>query len=486
MNIEIAQELINTRLKNNLGRYNSRSLNEKWFIKNDLKELYQFILEHTDIIKDRPIGERLWAIENYPIPYCECGKPAKRYDNARYWSKYCSKECSLSSPIRAQQISQTKLSIDHTISNNKRSNTMIEKYGVAYNSQRPELKEMLGEKSSKNQLHNEAREKLIDYDWVYKNYVLENKTMAELALKLKCDNTTIRSYILKHNLEIQQYHKISTIQKNVFNYITNELMLECVYDKMGLLNGKEEIDVFIPSLNIGIEVNGLYYHSWKAGNKEQNYHYNKYKTALDNNIRLYQFWEDDINYKFPIIKNIIANFCNLTDNKLDARKCSINDVNLNEAKDFYINNHIQGMTGNNIKSKGLIYDGNLIALMSYTLINDITTINRYCSLLTYNVRGGFSKLLKSIPGDVIKTYSSNDLSNGLLYKNNGFNIISEKSHNMFYTDYHTIYNREKFMKHRLSKVLKIYDESKSEIENMLVNGYDVIYKSGTKTWVLNR
>ena len=41
MNIVIAKELINSRLKNNLGRYNSRSLNEKWFIKNNLEELYR-------------------------------------------------------------------------------------------------------------------------------------------------------------------------------------------------------------------------------------------------------------------------------------------------------------------------------------------------------------------------------------------------------------------------------------------------------------
>ncbi len=85
------------------------------------------------------------------------------------------------------------------------------------------------------------------------------------------------------------------------------------------------------------------------------------------------------------------------------------------------------------------------------------------------------------PGSKGLTHPMGDRVKGSL-----FNIISEKSHNMFYTDYHTIYNREKFMKHRLSKVLKIYDESKSEIENMLVNGYDVIYKSGTKTWLLNR
>ena len=469
-----------------MGRYNARCLNENWFIKNNLLDFYNDILAVTNEISDRTFGEKLWAIENYPIPKCECGKPVKRYDNENKWSNYCSQKCSLSSPIRAEQISITKLNKDSTNSNNKRKITMVEKYGVEYNSQRPEIKSLLSEKQSKNQLNVEVREKLLDYDWVYKNYVLDKKTMAELSLELNCDNTTIKSYILKHNFEIQQYHKISSIQKQIYNYINDELNIKCEYDRIGLLNGKEEIDVFIPEYNIGIEVNGLYYHSWNNGNKAQNYHYNKYKTALDNNIRLLQFWENDINYKFSIIKNIISNACNLTVNKLDARKCIITDINLNTAKEFCGNNHIQGASGNNVSSKGLIYNGDLVALICYTNTNDNTIINRYCSLLTYNVRGGFSKLLKSIPGDIIKTYSSNDLSNGLLYKNNGFFITNEKNHNMFYTDYYTIYNREKFMKHRLSKILKTYDESKSEIENMIINGYDVIYKSGTKTWTLKR
>lgn len=486
MNIELLQELINKHLKNNLGRYNARCLNENWFIKNNLLEFYNNILLVTDNIKERTFGERLWAIEHYPIPICECGKPVKRYDNENYWSKYCSQSCSLSSSIRAQQISNTKLSIDHTEINNKRINTMIKKYGVAYNSQRPDVKLILSEKQSKNQLNENVREKLLDYDWVYKNYVSEEKSILELTNELGCDFTTVRNYILKHNLEIRQYHKISSIQKTIYNYINNELMIDCIYDKTGLLNGKEEIDIFIPRFKIGIEVNGLYYHSWKAGNKPQNYHYNKYKTALDNNVRLLQFWENDINGKFPIIKNIITNVCNLTKNKLDARKCSINDINLTISKEFYNNNHIQGMSSNNIISKGLIYNDILIALMSYTIINNITIINRYCSLLGYNVRGGFSKLLNSIPGDIVKTYSENDLSNGLLYEKNGFIMTNEKYYNMFYTDYYKLYNREKFMKKYLPNLLTVYDDKKTEIENMLINGYDVIYKSGTKTWVLER
>ncbi len=323
---------------------------------------------------------------------------------------------------------------------------------------------------------------LIDRNELVNDYSINKIPIKILADKHNCHEETIRRFLIQEG--VARTNNRSYIEQLIIN-ILDKLNINYEINNRKLLNGKE-IDFYINSNNLGIEVNGLATHSYYRGNKDINYHYNKYKTALDNNIRLLQFWETDIVNKPSIIENIISNACNLTVNKLDARKCIIDDVEFNTIKEFCDNNHIQGYPANNVNGKGLIYNGDLVALICYSVINDITIINRYCSLLTYNVRGGFSKLLNSIDGNIIKTYSANDLSNGLLYKNNGFTMTSEKNHNMFYTDYSKIYNREKFMKKYLPDLLDYYDESKSEIENMIINGYDVIYKSGTKTWTLKR
>lgn len=50
-----------------------------------------------------------------------------------------------------------------------------------------------------------------------------------------------------------------------------------------------EIDIFIPSLNIGFEFNGVYWHSNK--HKDSKYHLNKTRACMENGIKLYHIWE---------------------------------------------------------------------------------------------------------------------------------------------------------------------------------------------------
>jgi hypothetical protein len=51
----------------------------------------------------------------------------------------------------------------------------------------------------------------------------------------------------------------------------------------GILNGKE-IDIYLPDYNIGIEFNGLYYHSNLF--VDNNYHVNKSNLANEKGIKL--------------------------------------------------------------------------------------------------------------------------------------------------------------------------------------------------------
>ena len=74
-----------------------------------------------------------------------------------------------------------------------------------------------------------------------------------------------------------------------------------------------EIDIFIPSLNIAVEYNGLYWHSKEVLEKRledyKNYHLNKLEKCEEKGIRLIQIFEDEwINNKEEIkekIKTII-------------------------------------------------------------------------------------------------------------------------------------------------------------------------------------
>jgi hypothetical protein len=297
-----------------------------------------------------------------------------------------------------------------------------------------------------------------------------------LADTYNCHIETIRRFLIQEGQE--RCRKRSTIEWVITNILKKHSIPHTVNNRS--IISPLELDVVLSNTNIAIEINGLYTHSFSAGNKSKTYHNNKYRLCKEKGIRLLQFWEDDITNNPIIIESMILNAVGLTPNKVNARDTLLKGVEQTEINRFCQDNHIQGPPGRN-KGIGLFKDGLLQALLCYRHNKGKTVLTRYCSKAFTNVRGGFSKLISTLPTPLI-TYSSNDISDGNLYYCTGFKKVGENP-DMWYTDYKQLLNREKFMKKKLSKVLDMFDPNKTEIENMLDNGYDVIYKSGTVTWL---
>ena len=113
---------------------------------------------------------------------------------------------------------------------------------------------------------------------------------------------------------------------------------------------------------------------------------------------------------------------------------------------------------------------------------------RFATKAGCTVVGGASKLLKHFerensPKSVI-SYCDRRWNTGNSYLTMGFTKKHTSSPSYHYTiDGVTIFNRVKFQKHKLKKVLKIYDETKTEAQNMADNGYYRIWDCGTTVFV---
>jgi hypothetical protein len=111
-------------------------------------------------------------------------------------------------------------------------------------------------------------------------------------------------------------------------------------------------------------------------------------------------------------------------------------------------------------------------------------MSRYCNILNTNVIGGASKLfnhfIKNYNVNSIVTYSDMRLFNGNVYKNIGMSFVNTTPPNYHYFDrnYCVPLTRIGFQKHKLSKILKIFDNKLSEWQNMQLNGYDRIWDCG--------
>lgn len=132
-----------------------------------------------------------------------------------------------------------------------------------------------------------------------------------------------------------------------------------------ILDG-QEIDIFIPSLNIGIEYDGLLWHSEWFGHKTHFSHYNKTEKCLKKGVKLIHIFEDEYEYHRDIVYAKLGHILGLQRQlpKIMGRKCSIREVKKDEAEPFLDKNHIQGFADSKIHL-GAYYQDKLVAVMSF-------------------------------------------------------------------------------------------------------------------------
>lgn len=80
----------------------------------------------------------------------------------------------------------------------------------------------------------------------------------------------------------------------------------------------KELDFYLPDYRIGIECNGMYWHSinWQQiyNHDLEKSHFDKRKICEEKGIKLLTFWENDVNHKEEQIKSQIIRILNLSDN----------------------------------------------------------------------------------------------------------------------------------------------------------------------------
>jgi hypothetical protein len=239
-----------------------------------------------------------------------------------------------------------------------------------------------------------------------------------------------------------------------------------------------EIDIYLPDLNLGFEFNGLYWHSEEYRDKD--YHLNKTNYFKNKSIRLFHIWEDDWSFNRLIVESQIKSLLGVNE-KIFARKCVVKE--LNNVSDFLNTNHIQGVD-RSVKKIGLIYNGELVSVMTFNKLEGRKKMNdgeynlsRFCNKLNTNVVGGASKLLSYFEtnNDVKKiiSYADKDWSIGNLYYILGFEKVYETK-----PDYKYIIGQVRKHKQNFKKSNLKLSENITESSYMKKKGYNKIFDCG--------
>lgn len=279
----------------------------------------------------------------------------------------------------------------------------------------------------------------------------------------------------------------SSYERELFDFIKGNYNGITMHNYRSVLADNKELDIYLPSLNLAFEFDGLYWHNEK-NQPSKKYHLNKTEECLEKNIQLIHVFEDEWIYKKDIVKSRILNALGRIKNKIYARKCEVREVSSMASNRFLEDNHIQGKCNGKYRY-GLYYKGELVSLMTFgTLRKSLGSKNvegcfellRFCNKINTSVIGGASKLFKYFlneikPNEVI-SYADRRWSVGNLYEKLGFDLTHKSEPSYFYVLGDKRENRFRYRKDVL--VSEGYDKNKTEHQIMLERGIYRIYDCG--------
>ena len=498
------EEIKNKIKENNLKKYGVTSTLSDNNVQEKIKQtnLEKYGTENpfgSDKIKEKIKQTNL---EKYGVEYSSQNDEIKEKTKQTNLEKYgvktslCLDENRKKMILKNLEIFGVEYPLQNEIIKNKSNKTILKKYGVDNISKSEHYKTKI-----ENNIVEIWSKKLNTNNLKYRNgvFYIEKYCKNHMMFNIKYDDLYNRIHLGCENIctKCNPISKQSKIKENEVKELIKSLNVFYIKNNRKLLKGKE-IDIYLPDHKIGIEFDGLYWHSNKFFLRD--YHLNKTEECEKQGIQLLHIFEDEWIHKKEIVKSIIKSKLGIIENKIFARKCEIKEIDDNKLiRDFLETNHLQGFVGSKVKI-GLFYNDELLSLMTFgkkriALGNKSQNIDneyemlRFCNKLNIQVIGGASKLLKYFikkyqPKSIL-TFADRRYSNGNLYKELGFNHIENTEPNYWYFKKNELirYHRFSFRKDKLIK--EGYDFNKTEKEIMKEIGYYYIYDSGNMRFKMN-
>lgn len=322
---------------------------------------------------------------------------------------------------------------------------------------------------------------LNDIEWLEANKDVSSTILSD---SLGIAWSTILNYFEKNGVERDKFI-VSKVEHKIRNLL-DTLNIQYQTNERKILDGKE-IDIFIPASNIGIEIDGIYWHSDRFI-EDAYYHQEKTMLAKQKSIHLLHITDYEILNKFDIVVERLYNKLGISDNKIYARKCKIQEIDDLAYKTFVNQHHIQGHCPAKIRY-ALVFDDQIQAIMAFAKSrfnkNYEWELVRYASSKT--VIGGASKLLKHFikkvgPKSII-SYADLRWNTGTMYEKIGMRFSHMTKPNYWYVTDQGLVHRSSFQKHKLKAKLDKFDPTKTEWENMKSNNFYKFWDCGNNVYI---
>lgn len=349
----------------------------------------------------------------------------------------------------------------------KKKQTMLKKYGVEYSGQSSELMQKKAQTCLQRYgVKNPQQSSSVKYKTKQTNlkkYGVSSPTLVPEILE-KQKETRFRRYGVRHIWQLpakrRQHGQIcydrygaecwaqlpenrdklkrwctDNPEKRFTSTIEQELLswVQIYYpDAKKHWNGGHEIDIYIPSINVGLELNGLFYHQESIVGKK--YHLNKTQYFNLKGIRIIHIFEHEWRWRQEQVKSFLLSAIHKNAQRIGARKCNVvwtsSKKDIEEVHQFIDNYHIQGMPHNTRFAIKVLYNNQLVAAATFGKHhrnNKSWVLTRFCTKTDITIQGILSKIShlasQQLKSDII-SWADFRLSNGNGYERAGW-ILEE-------------------------------------------------------------
>ena len=433
---------------------------------------------HGDPLYNNPEKNKQTCLEKYGVENATKLKEVKdkisqtklerygdvNYNNRDRASQTCLERFGTTNPLASKEIQKKsrqtcleKYGTEHTGQvkefRDKAKKTNLEKYGTEYATQSEQVSSKIKETKRINTIENHVD--IIDIEsgsYICKCPHLECNKCIDKYYKINPHTYHSRKYygseLCTNLLPLGDPSRQSSAEVTIQLWL-DEWNIQYETNNRAILKGKE-IDIYIPSMKIGIECNGVYWHSDKM--KPKTYHIDKYNACTKQGIQLIQIWEDQLAKKPEIIESILEEKLGLSQ-IIKAQDCIIKEVDSKEANKFLEENCLCGKCNSSVRL-GLYYGSKLVSLMCFDKKHQLV---RFCNLNGYtidNIKPLLQYYMKTYNPDMITSYSSNDISENI-YEKLGFKQIGFKQ-----TSYYIDSEMNRYKNNPIQsglRAVKIYD-----------------------------
>lgn len=280
-------------------------------------------------------------------------------------------------------------------------------------------------------------------------------------------------------------HKTSKAEDTVREYIES-LGYEVQSSNRKVLKGKE-IDIYIPSLKVGIEFNGVYWHSEGGGKKDTQYHFNKWSNCGKVGVELIQIWEDDWVTNPELVLVSLARRLASKGSQTPAGNLTTRSISQEDAETFLNDNDLGGFKAGTHYHGSVDSHGELQSVLVLDKVGSLIDIAQYVSNADSN--GDLKELL----AHVTETHGVSSFTvtvdncngEGSIYRNTGFSEVKVEpaTHKYLVRGKRISSAQYTASKFRQDPALE-WKDGLTEKELADLNGLNRIWDAGTTTYEL--